>query len=637
MSENNLKKAQSLQEVALFCEKLREIELLAPAGNLSIAKAAISCGADAVYMGGPQFGARYKAGNSWQDLQQAVQYAHVYGAKMYLTLNTVLFDAELPQALDMAQRAYDIGIDALIIQDLGLLACDLPPIALHASTQCHIDSIDKAQFLASVGFKRLILARELSVNQVSKIAHSMEAEVETFIHGALCVSYSGQCYLSCDMQGRSGNRGECAQACRLPYTLENASGKILCRDKYLLSMKDLNASLWLLQLMQAGVKSFKIEGRLKDEVYVKNVVSFYRQKIDDLLCEKIDYKRASDGNTFFYFEPNIEKSFHREYTDLFLDEQRKELVCLQTPKAVGECVGEVESVLSDSYGSVLVVKANKTMQAGDGLFYMKENGESDGFGLNKVEKGLSITRLYTPKRVSIDRGTILYRNEDREFEKKVRGEITKRKIPINMVFGFLQKEECYFLQVQDERGLQAKFIFDFGEKKYEIALDTNTAKEHFEKQMSKMGNTFPFIPISEQNAARRAVLEKLTEKRIKYFTPVDVPYTDLTHMDKQGNQELKVLDYRANITNNKAEEFYRLHGMKSVEKGFELLSKEQQKGKVLMVCKHCIKYQMKRCPKYFSPDVDFEQPLFISYKRNKFALHFDCAHCRMEIYRNTNV
>ena len=354
---------------------MTEIELLMPAKDLASGQVAIKHGADALYIGAPRFGARQAAGNTLEDVEQLIRYAHLYGSKIHVTVNTLLFDREMEEARRLIWQLYEMGADALIIQDLGLLKLDLPPIALHASTQCHNNTLERILFLEKLGMKRAILARELDVEAIRQIRAHSSIELETFVHGALCVSYSGQCYISLMMTGRSGNRGECAQICRTCFDLQDANGNVLVHNKHLLSLRDMNRSAHLQQLIQAGITSFKVEGRLKDANYVKNITAFYRKSLDMILEKKTDFSRSGSGKTTFFFEPDPEKSFNRGFTSYFLGEKREKIASFDTPKAMGKKIG----ALRQDAGGKIFYEGKETLSNGDGLCFVNVRGEVEGF------------------------------------------------------------------------------------------------------------------------------------------------------------------------------------------------------------------------------------------------------------------
>ena len=429
---------------------MNRIELLIPAKDLHSGQVAIQHGADALYIGAPRFGARQAAGNSLQDLDQLIQYAHLYGSKVHVTVNTLLFDNELEDARKLIWQLYEMGTDALIIQDLGILKMDLPPIALHASTQCHNHSLERIRMLKQAGFKRAILAREMDLETIQDIHNQCDIELETFVHGALCVCYSGQCYISKMMTGRSGNRGECAQICRTPFDLQDANGKILLKNKHLLSLRDMNRSAYLADLMDAGVVSFKVEGRLKDENYVKNITAYYRQILDNILVGKPDLRKTGSGTTVFFFDPDPKKTFNRGFTPYFMEGKREKMASFDTPKAMGQYIGTLRQ---DVRGNLLY-DGSETLANGDGLCFINSEGNLEGFFVN----GFDGRRIIPHKSVSAIKQVDLYRNVDKDFEKKIEGKSAERKIAVDMVFE--EVENGFRLRVCDEDGVEADAVLE---------------------------------------------------------------------------------------------------------------------------------------------------------------------------------
>lgn len=627
----------------------RIVELLAPAANVEVAMAAVDAGADAVYMGGPAFGARVRAGNTLQDLEKAVRYAHRYAARCFLTLNTLVYEDQMPQALRLARQAYEMGVDALLIQDLGLIEAGLPPIELHASTQCHITTPQKAQFLESLGFTRLVLGRELSVEEISRIADSVQAQIETFVHGALCVSYSGQCYMSCYMNGRSGNRGECAQSCRLPYDLQNERGETLQKGRYLLSMKDLNVASCLEDLVDAGVDSLKIEGRLKDAVYVKNITAYYRHRLDDILNKRPHLHRPSQGKTIGGAIPDLEKSYHREYTAFNLNGKRGDWAVFDTPKAIGARVGKILSVEKHQPGrySGLVLRvlpdSSIVFSKGDGLCFYGENGKLCGQNLENFEKRGNTVLLTMPGMEDDSElpraGAVLFRNRDTAFENAWRQAKMSRKIEVDIKID----TDSLGVVMRDDYGHSAEACIEEG--RAQGAKRADTAEAMLKGSFSKLGDTAyqarkvevsgknaVFVPVAVLNECRRqlvAAMDKMREDAYKPLQPATFcPGEVLPYPELNGG----VADYRANAANSYAERFYRRHGAASVQKAFELLpAQEKQKpGQLLMECKHCIRHQLGQCLKK-KPQAAYAGNLYLCYGRHKFALHFDCGHCRMEV------
>lgn len=590
------------------------IELLAPAKDKICAKAAIDYGADAVYMGASEFGARKNAPNSFSDIKEVVEYAHKFNAKVYVTLNTILTDDEIIRAKELIDKFYEIGVDAIIVQDMGFFELDLPPIALHASTQCDIRDAEKAKFLEDVGFSRLILARELSLEQIKEIKKQTNAELEVFIHGALCVSYSGQCYLSQLIGERSANRGACAQPCRKKYSLMDEDGNYLAKDKYLLCLKDFNASEHLQSLIDAGVTSFKIEGRLKDENYVKNVVAFYRKKLDELGC-----KKPSSGKVELDFEPVLEKTFNRGFTDYFLKnnnkKQKENIYNFDTPKAINEYLGKVLEVGRDYF------VIDKKLNPQDGLCFF-ENDELTGCLVNKVERN----KVYPNNMEGIKTGLPVYRNFDAQLDKILNTSKSKRRIVANIEFKLGEAK------IVDEDGNHADIEYVFEE----FAQNSQQMSENIVSQLKKSGETdylveevklnvkeVPFLPISKLNEIRRELIDKLDEQRIKNIrskkstegSAVQIKKTDIAYPQSE-------IDYRGNVLNKYAKAFYERHGCKVVEEALEGNTKGA--GKVAMTTKHCLKNAFGLC--------GTDKKLYLVDDRNKrYELKFDCDKCEMEI------
>ncbi|HHT22702.1 MAG TPA: U32 family peptidase [Bacteroidales bacterium] len=600
----------------------RKIELLAPAKNLECGLAAVNHGADAVYIGAPMFSARAAAGNSLQDIAELINYAHRYRTKVLVALNTVLTDEQLPEAERLIHQIYEIGADALIVQDMGILRLDIPPIELHASTQTDNRTVEKVKFLEDMGISRVVLARELTLQQIKEIHENTHIELEVFVHGALCVSYSGQCYISQAMTGRSANRGECAQFCRLPYQLLDSNGEVLVKNKHLLSLKDLDLSEHLAELIDAGVSSFKIEGRLKDADYVKNITAYYRQKLDAILENRTDVNPASLGKTRFFFEPNPEKSFRRSSTDYFLFGRKAAQSAPDTPKSLGEEIGRVKYIGKN----FIEVITNKEINNGDGLCFLGKEDKLNGFHVNRVEG----KKIYPGIMPEITVNSVLYRNQDHEFEKILKGNISERKIKVDMVFS--ETVDGFSLEITDEENISAKMEFP-AEKT--PANNPERVNQTIENQLSKLGNTIYelgkldiktsstwFIPASQLNEWRRVTIETLDEIRAKaYKTRMRKP------MQENVEFPLKKLSYLGNVTNQKAKEFYEFLGVEEVLPGFEVKAEE---GVPLMFCKYCIKHALGWCPKE-GYKVSFKEPLFLQHNEQKFRLEFDCKKCEMRV------
>ena len=603
---------------------LRSIELLSPAKDLECGLAAINHGADAVYIGASQFGARAAAGNSIEDIAKLVQYAHQFRVKVLVALNTVLTDEQLPEAEELIWDIYNAGADALIVQDMGILKLNLPPIALHASTQTDNRTVEKVRFLQDVGFSRVVLARELSLKQISEISSQTDVELEAFVHGALCVSYSGQCYMSQANCGRSANRGQCAQYCRLPYHLLDADNNILVKNKHLLSLKDLDLSGSLEEMMQAGVRSFKIEGRLKDVDYVKNITAYYRKKLDAVLDANPDYQRASAGRTAFFFEPNPEKSFRRSATDYFLHGRKPDIAQLDTPKSLGEPIGKVTYIGRNFFE----VQNGTVLNNGDGLCFINRQGDLTGFRVNRVER----KQIFPADMPRMDVGVFLYRNQDQAFEKVLKGKTAERRVGVELFFR--ETATGFSIQLTDETGISSTF---------EATCDKQPAKkpeavnDNIKNQLSKLGNTIYevtaiqidvnapwFFPASQLGEWRRQAVEKLDKVRAASYV------WEPGHEAKPASFPAKQLTYLGNVTNKLSEAFYLEHGVEKVMPGFEVKAEE---GVPLMFCKHCIKFNMGWCPKE-GYKATFKEPLYLRNNDQVYKLTFDCKACEMHISKS---
>ena len=612
---------------------MKTIELLAPAKNLECGIEAIKHGADAVYIGAPKYGARAAAGNSLDDLRQLAEYAHQFDAKVYVTLNTIIYDEELTEVESLVWDLYHIGIDALIVQDMALLTMKLPPIELHASTQTDNRTPEKVQFLYENGFSQVVLARELSLDEIATIHRACPVPLEAFVHGALCVSYSGQCYASQACFGRSANRGECAQFCRLPFDLVDADGRIIERGRHLLSLKDMNRSAHLEAMMDAGVRSFKIEGRLKDVTYVKNVTAYYRQAIDAILARRPEYGRASQGVSTYTFTPQLDKSFNRGFTDYFITGERSEVYSFATPKAMGEPVGYVKEV-GRGY---IAVSSVHTFHNGDGLCFIDEQGQLQGFRVNRVEG----TRLY-PKDMprTLRMRTPLFRNYDQEFERLLARPSAERRIPIDI--SLCDTAQGFALTLTDELGRSA--TVDFAREKEPARTEQRAG---IEAQLSKLGGTIFvankvevnftdnwFIPSSVVADMRRTAVEELGKLKIEN-SKLKGDNIDVT-VYPEGNCHLSIincqLNYLSNIANHRAKEFYHAHGAKEVAPAYELSAPRKA---TLMFCRHCLRYAMGWCPHRGGKVSPYREPYtLVSADGKRFRLSFDCKQCIMTISEN---
>lgn len=604
--------------------KQRPIELLAPAKNLECGIEAINHGADAVYIGAPRFGARAAAGNSLADIEALVQYAHLYNVRIYVTVNTILRDDELKETEALIWDLYRVGVDALIVQDMGLTQLNLPPIPLHASTQMDNRTVEKVRFLADAGFRQVVLARELSVNEISRIhAACPDTLLEVFIHGALCVSYSGQCYVSEACFGRSANRGECAQFCRLQFDMTDADGKVIEKGKHLLSLKDMNQSDNLEEFLDAGASSLKIEGRLKDVSYVKNVTAYYRQKLDALFKRRKEYVRASSGSVKLAFRPQLDKSFSRGFTDYFAHGRNPGIFSFNTPKSLGEEVGTVKEIR----GNYLTVAGVKAFSNGDGLCYLDAQGRLQGFRVNRVENN----KLFPQEMPRIKPKTVLYRNFDQEFDRIMQKKSAERKLTVDV--SLAENNFGFTLTMCDEDGNSVSMALS---KDKELARTPQ--HDNLINQLGKLGNTpfVPrnievdlsenwFIPSSELAELRRATVEKLLAlRRINYHRELwRMPETEHPYPQKE-------LTYLGNVMNKEAAAFYQKHGVEKIAPAFEV---EHSEGAALMFCKHCLRYSMGWCPVHHKVKSPYREPYYlVSGDGKKFRLQFDCKNCQMKVY-----
>lgn len=603
--------------------KQRKIELLAPAKNLECGMAAIDHGADAVYIGAPKFGARAAAVNSLEDIAALVECAHLYNVRIYVTVNTILKDEELKETEEMIRALYRVGVDALIVQDMGIAGLELPPIPLHASTQMDNRTAEKVRFLADAGFRQVVLARELSLREIGKIHEACpDVPLEIFVHGALCVSYSGQCYVSQACFGRSANRGECAQFCRLPFSLVDSNDRVIAKDKHLLSLKDLNQSEELEALLDAGASSFKIEGRLKDVSYVKNVTAAYRQKLDAILARRKEYVRASSGSCRYAFKPQLDKSFSRGFTHYFLHGRTRDVFSFDTPKSLGEEMG----TMKEARGNYLTVAGLKSFNNGDGVCYIDEQGKLQGFRINRVEGN----KLYPQEMPRIKPRTVLYRNFDQEFEKILARRSSERKMTVairlaDTAFGFA-------LTLTDEDDNRVTLSLPRAKEQARTLQE-----ENLKTQLAKLGNT-PFeaervdidftenwfLPASVLADFRRQAIEKLiAARRINYRRELAV-LRPTTHAFPQTT-----LTYLGNVMNARAASFYAGHGVASIAPAFEQTPVEKA---VLMFCKHCLRYSMGWCPVHQRERSPYREPYYlVSTDGKRFRLEFDCRNCQMKV------
>ena len=603
--------------------KQRKIELLAPAKNLECGIAAIDHGADAVYIGAPKFGARAAAVNSLEDIAALVEYAHLYNARIYVTVNTILKDEELQETEKMIWALFRAGVDALIVQDMGITGLNLPPIPLHASTQMDNRTVEKVRFLADAGFRQVVLARELSLREISKIHEACpDVPLEIFVHGALCVSYSGQCYVSQACFGRSANRGECAQFCRLPFSLVDAEGRVIVKDKHLLSLKDLNQSDELEALLDAGASSFKIEGRLKDVSYVKNVTAAYRRKLDAIFARRKEYARASSGSCRYAFNPQLDKSFSRGFTHYYLHGRTKDVFSFDTPKSLGEEMG----TMKEARGNYLTVAGLKSFNNGDGVCYIDEQGRLQGFRINRVEGN----KLYPQEMPRIKPRTVLYRNFDQEFEKILVRKSSERRIAVSVrltdtPFGFaltLTDEDDNSVTLSLAREKEPARTPQEENLKTQLAKFGNTPFEAVRIDIDFAGNWF--LPASVLADFRRQAVEKpISARRINYRRELFV-LKPTAHAFPQST-----LTYLGNVMNAQAVSFYAGHGVASIAPAFERAPAEKA---VLMFCKHCLRYSMGWCPVHQRERSPYREPYYlVSTDGKRFRLEFDCKNCQMKV------
>ena len=603
------------------------LELLSPAKNLEQGREAVNHGADALYIGAPAFGARVAAGNSIEEIEQLATYAHRYHARVYATVNTLLFDEEVDVAVRLLHQLYNAGVDAAIIQDLGLLECNLPPIELHASTQTHNASIERVKFMEQVGFARVILARETSLEQMKALRQATHVELEAFVQGALCVSYSGQCYLSQFINGRSGNRGCCSQPCRSAYDLVDAQGCVLRKDQHLLSLRDFSAAQQLQRIADAGITSFKIEGRLKDMAYVKNVTAYYRQLLDNMMSHDGNYRPASSGKCTFFFTPDLEKTFNRGFTDYFL-RGRQPMATLTTQKSLGKRLGKVTRLDRNS----ITIDTREALTPGDGLCFFSHKGELVGFQVNHVQG-----RTFQPNRMpdGLAVGTLLWRNNDQAFERQLQGRTAERKIDVDAILSDTPDGLMLTLTDGDGTRANATVICD-----KQPAQNPEKAQEQIVRQLSKTGDT-PFriarfenrcpqpwfLPAALLNDLRRQALTQLEEASVADHLARRGHCPTIAERQENSTPYFEtILDYRANILNTKAETFYRRHGVKEMVYGLEKTL--DYDGKALMTTKYCLRYELDMCLKEH-PETAGD--LFLRNNRNRFRLVFDCRQCEMQI------
>jgi 23S rRNA 5-hydroxycytidine C2501 synthase len=598
------------------------LELLAPAGNADIGIAAIDHGADAVYVGAPQFSARANAGVETAEIARLIQHAHLFYARVYVALNTILTDQEIPEALDVIREIYELGADGLIIQDPGLLEANLPPIPLIASTQMHNDTPEKVRFLEGIGFKRVILARELSLEEIAAIRQTTSIELESFVHGALCVSYSGQCYMSQAVTGRSGNRGVCAQPCRSRYTLMDGDGNRILSDKFLLCLKDLNLMNDIPDLVAAGITSFKIEGRYKEIDYVKNVTAAYSRTLDTFIRNHPNFRRSSSGRSECTFSPDPAKTYNRGFSRYFISGRKEKIASMDTPKSIGQPVGTVTSLGKGFF------RADCTdLKNGDGLCFFTKEKKLSGFRIERIEN----SKIFPNTMKDLANGVSLYRNRDHEFTHRLHKTSSRRWI--NVEIDFRHDGDTVRLAAQDEDGNRVDLNFHMP---YEEPRNSSMVREQIEKQLSSTGKTvfkitkinisrrFGFFSIGFLNGIKRQILAELMRIRLDscqhnkaVFAPNSIPYPE------------KRLDYHANVLNEHARHFYKRHAVEVVEPAFELLP--EISGREVMKTRYCIRYELDACPKCGRICRQLKEPLRISDEHHGYLLEFDCEECKMSL------
>ena len=618
---------------------MRELELLAPARDTNIGIAAIDCGADAVYIAGPQFGARQAAGNEVDDIRRLCEYAHRFGARIFVTLNTILYDSELEAAYRQMLAVQEAGADAVIVQDLAIVRMAALGIGdfksefrlpLHASTQCAIRTPEQAAFLEGLGFSRLILERELSLKQIRAIRKAVSCELEFFVHGALCVCYSGQCYLSEKIAGRSANRGACIQACRSLYDLTDAGGKVLVKNKALLSLKDYNLRNRIEELADAGITSFKIEGRLKNESYVRNVVRDYSLAIEEIVSRRSgDFVRGSFGKVTGGFTPDTRKTFNRGYTELYIDGKRGQWACLDAAKSMGEEVGSVASAGKDGI-TLRMADKNIVLNNGDGFSFVAKDGSVCGFR-GDVCEGNRIRCKQVP---GIFQGARLFRNLNAAFEKEIERNRCNRLIKVETILKFTRTDGNWILlaESRSEDGRLVTVEVPAGDQE---AVNQSRMEEIFKGQFNKTtgiyafhvtglesGDGLPFMAAGAINAVRRDIAARLDEtdciKRDLLLRKIEnVPATRTTQ---------KEISYKSNVSNRLSEDVYRSAGAQDIAEAYEL---SHLAGAELMRTKYCIRYELGMCPVH--QNAKNSGPLFLLNNGQKFALHFDCKRCEMTL------
>lgn len=606
---------------------MRKIELLAPARNAEIGIEAIRHGADAVYIGGPAFSARAAAANSIDDIARVVDYAHTFDARVYVPLNTILYDHELAQAEQTIHALYRVGVDAIIVQDFGILQFDLPPIALHASTQMDTYTPERVRFLYEAGFNQIVLARELTLGQIAACAvEAREVPLEVFVHGAVCVSYSGRCFASQYNVGRSANRGDCAQFCRMAFDLVDAKGEVVRAQKHLLSLHDMNRSNSIEEMLLAGVSSFKIEGRLKDITYVKNITAHYRRLLDTAISKHADrFERLSTGQEHLAFTPDPNKSFNRGFSPFFLHGRQAGQEAFDTPKAMGEFVGHVRELRRKSF----VVKGKATFSNGDGLCFKTPEGKLIGFRVNRAEG----SELFPAEMPALYQGAALYRNSDHAFTALMAKPTAKRVLPLDICLS--ETADGYSLTLTQPNGLSVTIA-----EPCEKAPARTPQADNIRKQLAKLGDTDyeaatiklaltsePFIPSSWLAALRRKAIERLiAHRRATYQQEAPRSRGETAYM-AMGH-----LDYTHNVANRCATNYLLTHGAEHIEPAMEV-QPVVDRAPLLMTCKHCLRYSHNCCPTHHKRRPTWQEPLALRLADGRtFPLVFDCKACVMHVY-----
>ena len=601
---------------------IREIELLAPARDAATGREAILHGADAVYIGGPAFGARAAAAVEVADIRELCDFAHIYGARIYVALNTILYDNELAEAEQLVWQLYKAGVDALIVQDMALLRMNLPPIALHASTQTDNRTPEKARELQAAGFSQIVVARELSLVEIASIAQAVTVPLEAFVHGALCVSYSGRCYASQHCFKRSANRGECAQFCRLAFDLVDEKGRAIVQGKHLLSLHDMNRSASLEAMMEAGVSSFKIEGRLKDTSYVKNTVAYYRERIDKIISRQPEkYRRSSFGQSEISFTPDVERSFNRGFTDYFLHKPNVSMASPMSPASRGTFVGTVKECTPKSLR--LALEKGIALAAGDGLCYYDREQGLQGFRANRAE-GASVFP-HQPQRIKI--GTRIYRNHDAVFERNLARPTADRTLALELSLD--ETQTGFRLTARDESGT---CVTVDAEQPHETAQTPQ--EEQIRKQLARLGgtawrattikvNTSAFIPASVLANWRRTVVEKLSEAHRQTYKRPPRLQPDLQHTQISDNP-----DYSFNIANTEAQKYYAERGANNIAPAYEL---HEAPHAALMTCRYCLRRELGACLQEKGANKLSDTLALRLPDGRTFPLEFDCKRCEMRV------